>query len=209
MLTPLLFFGAISSFIVFLVLFQGSHESKAGKTLLGSLVATAILLTISGVFSATYSKSFTGSGVVISKSEQESYQSGGRTKHIVPHCYKLLLENSLKESGFSSICVPYSQWENVDEGDLVEAAYNKKKHRYWGNYLVGDNEPKESSNGKFKTYCFPVVNDEGEHVDSKCDKIPESEYFKLESERNIRDLKDPEYVKQLRESREESLEGNK
>jgi len=211
MLTPLLFFGAISCVILLAVLFQGSYESKTGRILLASLGITATILAIFGVVSATYVKPFVGEGIVISKLEQDSYRTGSvKARRTVPHCYKLLLENPLKDSGFSSICVPYSQWKNVEEGDLVEVAHNKKKHRYWGNYLVGSDEPKESNNGKFKTYCFPVINDEGEHVDSKCDKIPENEYFKLESERNIRDLKDPEYVKQLRERQEEkSLERNK
>lgn len=209
MLTPILFFGAISSAILFAVLFQGSRESKAGKTLLAFLGAAVIVFSISGSVSTVYVKPFTGSGIVISKSEQDSYNSGRRGRYITPHCYKLLLEVHLKDSDISSICVPYSQWETVEEGDLVEVSYNKKKHKYWGNYLVGDKEPKESSNGKFKTWCSPVLNAEGEYIESKCDKIPESEYFKLESERNVRNLSDPEYVKQLRESKEESLEGNK
>lgn len=204
MLTIALFFVSIVSFILLIVFFNAVEKNKKGSAILVALGASVVIFALSGTLSATYVKPYVGSGEILDLREVEAHRSGSvKARSYTPKCYSVIITttSNQSENPLRSLCVPYSQWKDLKVSETVSFGHDKERHPYWGNYVIGDNEPSRSSNGKFKQHCEFVELEKGS-VDAKCDKIPESEYFKIESDKNIRKLKDPEYLKKIKEIRE-------
>lgn len=158
-------------------------------------------------YSATYVKPFTGSGkiVVLDEVDARSSRSSnivGKTitssTRTIPKCYSVTVIPDAGGEHIRSLCVPYSQWKELSVDSLVEFGYDKDRHPYWGNYVIGDNEPKKSSNKKFKQYC-EYVEDKRTGGDLKCDMIPESEYNRRTSEEAIKDVKKEDFRERQQE----------
>lgn len=191
---------------VFLLVFGREllrKRSGAIILILGILIVLAIpvVLTV---------KKFTPNPVVgqvevIGKDYISAHRSGaGRTRSYTPECHQLILDPKVANPDpdepsdwIRSACVPNSQWLEVSVGDVVEMGYDKKRHKRWGSYIVGESQPLQSKNGKFRTHC--ALNEAQD--DLICDEVSEAEYNKRFSEETTKLINDKDFQKRLEEER--------
>lgn len=198
-----LLFTAVAIAILLLVFGGELIKNRAGTItlVLGVIVVLIIPVTLS--VKALTPDPVVGTVEVIGKDYSPAHSSGvGKHRRHSPTCHQLVLDPLVSNPDpknpsdwIRSVCVPESQWVEVEKGEKIELGYDKKRHKHWGSYIVGDNEPLRSENGKFRQYCH-YSDDKGDLV---CDIVSEAEYFRRTSEENVKDLKDPEYIKNLRE----------
>lgn len=196
---------------VFLIVFGGElskNRKGIAVIVIGALLVVSLPLVVT--FNKVNQKPVTGKVEVMGKNYNPPRRSGTRVRTYTPECHALIVDPLVNKPDpdtpsdwIRSVCVPESQWVEVEKGEKIVLGYDKKRHKHWGSYIDGDNAPLRSENGKFRKYCYV-----DEDLDTMiCDTISEAEYYRKTSEKNVKDLQDPEYVKDLRE-RHESLREN-
>lgn len=213
MLTVFLTFSCVVSIVLLLVFSSSVSKTKYGFATIIVWVLVTCALGIGTSISATYAKPFVGSAKVLDTDYASSRSKAVgslffKSTHYIPECYSVVIAPVMDNPDpdnpsdwIRSTCIPKNQWESINEGDIVDFGYDKKRHKYWGNYLIGLDEPLRSENGKFRTYCD--INKKTNKTD--CETIPEAEYFKRTSEDNIASINEEGF----RERQQEFIEWKK
>lgn len=200
-----LLFTAVAIAVLLLVFGGELIKNRAGTIILVLGVIVVLIIPVTLSVKALTPDPVVGTVEVIDKDYSPAHSSGvGKHRRHSPTCHELVLDPLVSNPDpdepsdwIRSVCVPNSQWLEVKIGDVVEMGYDKKRHKHWGSYIVGDSAPLRSENGKFRTHC--VLNEAQD--DLICDEVSEAEYNKRSSKEAIDLINDKDFQKRLEEER--------